>query len=113
MNKDKQTNNVEKSTAVAGQNERLVIRRVVCAANRYGELLVCGARHHDKVMNAQIRAIGKERCKPSEGYQGFIDQFGCFMTRQEAMKVAVESGQQLDMRRNSGNGRDLYSEGLY
>lgn len=46
--------------------------------------------------------------------QGFIDQRGTFMTREEAWKVAVESGQ---IKRRVGgderNGGTLYSENLY
>jgi len=91
----------------------MLVRTVVCAANRYRDIIVCGARHHDKIMNAQIRAIGKDRCKPVKGYQGFIDQFGVFMSREEALRVVIESGQPFDRVRNGGNGRVLYSEGLY
>ena len=94
-------------------NRKPVIRKVVCAANKYGELIICGARHHDKIMNNQILAIGKDKCRPVEGYQGFIDQFGVFMDRSEALEVAKNSGQPLDMERNSGNGKVLYSEGIY
>jgi hypothetical protein len=98
---------------VAGRLEQIVIRHVVCAANKYGDLIICGARHHDKIMNAQIIAIGKDKCKPTEGYQGFIDQFGVFMSREEALVTAKASGQKLNMARNSGNGKVLYSEGIY
>lgn len=90
-------------------------QRVVCAANRYGDLIVCGARHHDKIMNKQIailKALGREM-KPTKGYQGFIDQYGVFMSREEALIIAKESGQPFDQERNSGNGKVLYSEGIY
>ncbi len=102
----------EKSDFVADPLEQIDIRHVVCAANRYGDLIICSPRHHDKIMNAQIRAIGKGLCKPTAGYQGFVDQFGVFISREEAFVIAKASGQKLNLKRNSGNGKDLYSEGI-
>ena len=43
--------------------------------------------------------------------QGFIDQRGEFMTREEAHKVATESGQII--RRCGGDDGRLFSENLY
>lgn len=89
-------------------------RVVVCAANRYGDLIIPSARHHDKVMNDLIIALwdaGKLDKKDHE--QGFIDQFGGFMTREEALIVVKQSGKTFDVTRNGGNGSDLYSEGIY
>ncbi len=83
---------------------------IVCAANRVGDLIICGARHCDPIMRAQAAAAGV-RLTASE--QGFINQFGEFLTRREAMDIVLENGQPFDAQRNSGNGRDLYSEGLY
>ena len=88
-------------------------RVVVCAANRYGDLIIPSARHHDKVMNEVIKAIGWIKHTGVEVEQGFIDQFGGFMTREEALIVVKQSGQPFDVTRNGGNGRDLYSEGVY
>lgn len=89
-----------------------VTRKVVCASIKYdNDIIICGARHFDETMCKQINAIdglSQLGCK-----QGFIDQFGVFMDRIEALKVAQESGQPLDMKRNSGNGKKLFSEGIY
>jgi hypothetical protein len=66
-------------------------RVVVCAACKYGALILCGARHFDKVMHSQLDALNKEQ-RPKAGSawkQGFIDQFGVFMDRKEAMQVAI------------------------
>jgi hypothetical protein len=85
-------------------------RRVVCAANRHhhSRLVICGARHWDKVMRAQAVALGT----PSEEWdQGFIDQFGCWMTREEAWIVAANQNQ--IRRRCGGDGERLFSENLY
>ena len=46
--------------------------------------------------------------------QGFINQFGEFLTREQAMIDAKASGQPLDMERGcGGDEHTLYSEGLY
>lgn len=45
--------------------------------------------------------------------QGFIDQWGCFYTRTEAMQAVKASGQPFNIKRNGGNDDELYSEGLY
>lgn len=44
--------------------------------------------------------------------QGFINQFGEFRTREEALKIALENGQPFDAKRN-GSTNQLFSEGLY
>ena len=94
------------------------MRRVVCAANRVAETdaLVLGPRHWDTTMrrNALARYNGDEACFDLEWEQGFIDQKGIFMTREEAWKVAEAAGQII--RRVGGdtmNGGHLFSENLY
>ena len=65
---------------------------IVCAANRLGKVIVCGPRHCDKIMLAMIHRLeDHEYWGPSE--QGFIDQFGRFYTREEAMQVARQNNQ--------------------
>jgi hypothetical protein len=59
-------------------------------------------------MNAQIAACGESRIGE---VQGFIDQFGDFMTREEARKVALDAGQV--RRRVGGDSERLFSENLY
>ncbi len=82
---------------------------IVCAANRYptGEILV-GARHWDNLMReqAEARGLGME-CS-----QGFINQFGEFLTRKEAFAIVKSNGQAFDQERN-GSDELLFSEGLY
>lgn len=90
---------------------------IVTAACKYGDVILCGARHYDSVMLSQLRAMpedGAVRSMPrSEVVQGFIDQFGNFYNRKEAMQTAKASGRFIDFERNGGNGLDLYSEGLH
>ena len=88
---------------------------VVCAACRYNTLILCGARHWDKVMNKQLDTIRRD-APDIHGYkfdQGFIDQFGQFLTRVEAMQVVKDNGQPFNKKRNGGSDIELYSEGLY
>ena len=84
-------------------------RRVVCAANRHREsgLIICGARHWDKVMRAQV---SETEHGTRNWEQGFIDQFGDFLTREEAWVVALYEGQ---IRREVSTPGTLYSENLY
>lgn len=80
-------------------------QRIVCAANRDVDgTLYLGVRHCDRFMHD---------AKTDQRYceQGFIDQFGEFLTRQEAWKVAVAANQII--RRVGGDEGRLYSENLY
>ena len=94
------------------------MRRVVCAAIRSsdGEVLL-GIRHYSMDMHRQIaaRVDGWKFLHRLDNDQGFVDQFGKFMSREEAFQVAMAEGQ--IMRPEAcGQGLDgpkLYSEGLY
>ncbi len=91
-------------------------RVVVCAANRYGDyFLFIGIRHFCPMMrkNMEGKDIPWMRIKFGEE-QGFVDQYGVFMSRQEAWSVAEAAGQ---IRHRCGgdtaNGGTLFSENLY
>ena len=90
------------------------IVRIVCAAIRHPVTgaLVLGPRHYDSTMHEQIRAIiGQDG--EYDGWricdQGFIDQFGRFHNRYDAMDIARFQGQL----RNDSQCDELYSEDLY
>lgn len=86
--------------------------RVVCAANLVNGHLICGARHGDAVMLAQAALLGKAYSFMQESMvEGFIDQHGQFLTREEAWAVALAAGQ--IYRRVGGDEGCLYSENLY
>ena len=88
-----------------------LVRRVVAAAcrNSAGRIVV-SARHYNPIMRAQIAAAeGPQRWRGCE--QGFIDQRGNFLTRQEAHAIASANGQII--RRCGGDTETLYSENLY
>ena len=87
-------------------------RQVVCSAirNKNG-LIICGARHYDGIMHSQIMASTGDWSDYDTVDQGFIDQKGQFMTRQEAFLLANERGQ--IKRRVGGDEGKLFSENLY
>lgn len=87
----------------------LTPKRVVCAAICKDDHIITGARHYDKVMRQQIEQYPKDFWKAGVR-QGFIDQFGNFMDRTEAWKVATDQGQ---IRREVSTPGTLYSENLY
>jgi hypothetical protein len=89
-------------------------RRIVCAALRAadGDVLV-GIRHYSTDMRKQIqsRADGDKFNHLGEEDQGFVDQWGSYMTRAEAYMVADKVGQ--IMNHEACTPGRLYSEGLY
>ena len=92
------------------------IRRVVCAAIQCdnGELLI-GVRHFSPDMRNTMSYMQDSGARFKRKHvQGFVDQFGVFMDRQEAWKVAENANQ--IYRRVGGDdskGGTLYSENLY
>ena len=94
-----------------------VPRTVVCAANRYAdkpEVILCGARHWDSVMRNMAEALGGIDVVLSWGKeeQGFIDQFGVFMSREEAAYVVKANGQVIREPEELDRGY-LFSENIY
>lgn len=92
-----------------------VKRWVVCAAIRWGDIIITGPRHYSPTMINTMRLLREdvlEKISSIEEEQGFIDQWGNFMSRKEAMECVKESGQPFDVERNVGN-LYLFSEGLY
>lgn len=86
---------------------------IVCASIRQNGIIICGARHFDTLMHNTIRSLDSSiKLRVNKWEQGFIDQFGKYLSREEAFKIAKENGQEIDMDRNSHNYK-LYSEGLY
>lgn len=85
---------------------------IVCAANRDKEsgLIVCAPRHYDPTMRAIIKATGIPPLNFSEE-QGFVDQWGNFFTRKQALDLVNLNGQM--RRRCGGDEYQLYSENLY
>jgi len=89
-------------------------RRVVCAANKTksGTVLL-GARHWDTWMVEQAHP---HRIRGGDEEQGFIDQYGNFLTRKEAWVIAKRQNQII--RYVAGQSSEtvddiLWSENLY
>lgn len=86
-------------------------QRIVCAANRYGAVIVCGARHFDMVMHGVLGKLFCDAEHAQDCEQGFIDNSGKFHNRYEAFKIAEAAGQ---IRHKTGGPEPrLYSEDLY
>lgn len=84
-------------------------QRIVCAAIRKSGHIICGARHFDPIMRAAIYLLPDQSATGWE--QGFIDQFGEYLTREQALEIAKHDGQII--RRCGGDEKRLYSENLY
>lgn len=106
---------VDPSTACCASSEQVwrpdyakTPRRIVCAANRHRQdgRIICGARHWDKVMRSHVTDGGFGNWD-----QGFIDQFGDWLCREDAWIVAMNQDQV--RRRVGGDKGHLYSENLY
>ena len=85
-------------------------QRIVCVANRHkfvGDIdIILGIRHWDELMRQQVSDSDY-----SDYEQGFIDNKGKFLTREEAWVVAEREGQII--RRVEGDEGVLYSKNLY
>ena len=88
---------------------------IVCAANRMeDDVLLVGPRHWDLTMHSQLEAMSRHG-KQQHGLveQGFIDQFGRFYTREEAMLVARQNNQIIVKDEDMLSLVALHSEDLY
>lgn len=91
---------------------------IVCAANRINagqadEVIIPGPRHWDKTMHTIARALKVDYLFACSAEQGFIDQFGRFYTREEAMQVARANDQIIVPDEHMLSLTALHSEDLY
>ena len=98
-------------------------QRVVCAANRLNKngIIVLGVRHCDQKMHETI-TLRKQLYADENWFQceqGFVDQFGNFLTRKEAWVIAVKQCQIYRLVGSQDKGSmsradvELFSENLY
>lgn len=99
-------------TATDWQPPKDAIPKIVCAACRTSHHMILGPRHFDAVMQKTILRYFSFM-DPHKMDQGFIDQWGRFYTRKEAMKAVKASGQPFDLERNGGQDVELFSAGIY
>lgn len=89
------------------------MRVVVCAANKYGPFVYTGIRHFCPIMRQNMSNADIPQLRRIYGeVQGFVDQYGVFMNRVEALQVATEAGQ-IGRYRPKNHGDWLCSEDLY
>lgn len=89
-------------------------RRIVCAANRVGTVVIIGVRHFDAIMNHAFSESKLPKLAWYEAEQGFIDQFGEFCDRKMAWTIASNARQIInEVGGDSADGGTLYSENLY
>ena len=80
------------------------------AAIHYEGQIWVGKRHGNIILD--MRKAGIARGGVAQANQGFITYDGKFLTREQALVRAVETGQ-VDMKKKPGNPTQLFSEDLY
>jgi len=99
------------------------VRVIVCAAVKVGDLVIPGARHFSPDMQKLLDALygpredrdpdlAKQIRRDMMHNQGFMDQFGTYMDREEGLAVAKANGQ-YGRYREPQNQDILYSEDLW
>ncbi len=87
-------------------------RVVVCAAIRSSQgKIIAGARHYDSVMRPLAFPNDERKGEWINCEQGFIDQFGVFMSREEAWTIAEAANQIKNIK--AATVGCLFSEDLY
>lgn len=90
--------------------------RIVCAANKYNDVVIPGIRHGCNAMCDildHMILLDKKFNRRGE-IQGFLTSKHRFVDRQEAWKIAVEQNQIVRLvGGNDSKGGTLYSENLY
>lgn len=89
--------------------------RLVSAANRYKDIICAAPRHSCPIMTMTQAMYGGldilHEYAGDDHEQGFVDQYGTFYNRVEALAMANANGQLLYP--DHAPGSDLFSEGLY
>ena len=88
-------------------------RKVVCAANKYGNYMFIGVRYFCPIMCKNMETYDIPWLRKEFGEeQGFIDQYGVFLNRKEALQVALDA-HQMDGRQKTTPYDRLFSEDIY
>ncbi len=86
-------------------------RLVVCAAMLMDDdHVITGVRHYSPEMRETLRRSYGDGYHKRVKQQGFVDQMGVFLSREDAWIVAENASQ---IRRQVSGPGDLYSENLY
>lgn len=94
-----------------------MVRKIVCAANRHKfnkNILILGVRHWDMIMRKNLELIkeSKPKIEDTDFDQGFIDNFGQWVDKKEALQIVKDNKQPFDEGRNIVD-YQLFSEGIY
>jgi hypothetical protein len=87
--------------------------KIICAAARNNKTksIICGVRHFDKIMSDACANYKSKTYRDWE--QGFVDSYGNFLNRKEALQRCKEMKQPLINTDKSWFKDELYSENLY
>lgn len=86
-------------------------RLIVCAAMKMKDgSIITGIRHYNPEMRAVLKRLYGDGYKNQVAEQGFVDQKGVFVGREEAWQIAEQAGQ---IRRQVSEPGTLYSENIY
>lgn len=90
-------------------------RIVVCAANKFDDLVIPSARHFDTGMNRILDYFPEHPANDpaNQMLEGFVDQHGMWMDRGEALEVATVAKQINKRRPKTSPDYVLFSEDLY
>lgn len=93
-----------------------VHRRIAGVANRYGGIIVMGTRHLSNLMVVGLDALISNKqliewAGEDNHEQGFVDQYGTFLDREEAW-ILADASDQIKYRKDLPAGT-LYSEHLW
>lgn len=89
--------------------EDLAGKSVAAAAIRQNGVIYTGVHHH-QIIHQIVTVTG---IKPCTGEQGFIDDKGNFLTREQAAQLALKSGQLKQPRYPNDPNPQLFSEDLW
>lgn len=95
-------------------------RIIVCAALRFPhlDLVIPGARHYSEDIHRLMNKLKEHGLMPKKREQavgenqGFLDNFGNYWNREDALVIA-RAAHQLDGKEKSGSETELFSEDLY
>ena len=94
-------------------------RRIACAAINYAGIVLTGIRHHSPDMAMSIKTVSRDLLNEwlklnnwNAPIQGFVDQYGMFLTRQQAWVVAKAANQIILDRYNERSSKQCTLETL-
>jgi hypothetical protein len=92
---------------------KILHNAIICAACKSDKdgTVVTSFRHFDSRMHDKIKLL-KNEISEFFKYQGFVDMYGNFQTRKDALKIFNDNNQ-YSACDDRGRGNELYSENLY